>query len=642
MRVWRRALLAALVAGLLFGSSPVARADVHASTGSNVQEGDNEGSSDQSGEANSGDAVTGQVVGGVVSGDARVDATNRTENADAESGDAEGSNSARTFVGNNVEAAPSCGPVQEVTTVDCPRSSDEGFIGEGADIEGDISAAIIQEGDNDGSIDQSATADSGDAASGQIIGFVGAGITDIVASNDSVDSDAESGDAEAHNTVDDAEVGNLVTFAGCDTCPPPLQQDILGSITAAVVHEGDNDQSIDQSADATSGDALAGAQVIGAVNSSTGRTSIDATNRSRDADAKSGDSDATNSIGLAASGNAALGVSPTCCGAEADITGEDIDAVIIQEGDNDQSIDQAADASSGDALAGAEVIGSVDNGSSEIVASNDSVDANAESGDADANNSVEDAETGNLVTFAAACTDCFSDSPVDEDISAGSLSAVNIHEGDNDQSIDQLADASSGDALAGTQVIGSVTGPGGDTSIDGTNRSRDADAETGDADAVNSIGLAAVGDAAIDVPPDDGLADIGGDNVRGVNIHEGDNDQSLDQKALATTGDALGGSQVTGVVSGGRTSVVVSNDGMHADVTSGDSTFRNSIEDAETGNLVIFDEECAPCPPPVSSRTKAGETGVILLALAAVVVSRRRRRATVADPLSDVSGDRLV
>jgi hypothetical protein len=641
MRTWRRVLLIGLVATLTLGTR-VAVADIHGVHGDNVQEGDNDADSNQRGQGASGDAIAGgQVVGGVVSGTARVDATNRSVDARAKSGDAEGSNSAGAFTGNNASGGASCPTPQDLAaTADCPATQ-EGFIGQPADIDGNISGLNIQEGDNDQTIRQHASADSGDAAAGgQIVGFVGAGIQDIVVSNDSVDAKAKSGDADANNSIDDAEVSNFTSVSGaCPTCPLP---DIGGAtISAAIVQEGENDQTLDQSADASSGDALAGTQVVGAVTSATGRTSIDGTNRSRDADAKSGDAETNNDIGLAVAGNTALDVAGDCCGL-ADINADSINAAIVHEGDNDQSIGQTAVSSSGDSLAGAEVVGSVDAGSSDIAVSNDSIDAKARSGDADSNNSIDDAESGNFVSFAAACIECFSDSAV-VDISGGTISAVILHEGDNDQTIDQVADASSGDALAGSQVVGSVTGAGGDTSIDATNRSRDADAKSGDSDADNDVVFAAVGNAAEDVPLGPTASDIGGDHVTGVIIQEGDNDNTIDEKARASSGDALGGAQVIGSVSGGRTSIVESNDGRRTDVTSGDASFSNRIGESQTGNEVLF-AGCPPCPipGPVSARTKAGETGVILVALAGVALSRRRRRVAVVARRSDVRGDRLV
>src|SRR5688572_7897127 len=85
----RLLLIAMLAVGGAFASlSGVASADVDNADATNVQEGDNDDETDQSGDAGSGDAVAGQVVGGVSSGDTSIDATNRSEDVDVDTGDA--------------------------------------------------------------------------------------------------------------------------------------------------------------------------------------------------------------------------------------------------------------------------------------------------------------------------------------------------------------------------------------------------------------------------------------------------------------------------------------------------------------------------------------------------------------------------
>src|SRR5688572_25927656 len=68
-------------------SQGVAFADIDDSNANNLQEGDNSGDSSQGGSAGSGDAVGGQVTGIVSSGDTSVDAKNRSEDADIETGE---------------------------------------------------------------------------------------------------------------------------------------------------------------------------------------------------------------------------------------------------------------------------------------------------------------------------------------------------------------------------------------------------------------------------------------------------------------------------------------------------------------------------------------------------------------------------
>src|SRR5687767_9059250 len=99
-RVTLRAFIVAVL--VLFGpAAGLAQADVTDSEASNLQEGDNSSDADLGGSSGSGDAVGGQVTGIVSSGDASVDAKNRSEDADVESGDTHGANSASSFVGHN-------------------------------------------------------------------------------------------------------------------------------------------------------------------------------------------------------------------------------------------------------------------------------------------------------------------------------------------------------------------------------------------------------------------------------------------------------------------------------------------------------------------------------------------------------------
>src|SRR5687768_17671202 len=73
-----------LVVGMALAASlgSVARADIDNASATNVQEGDNDTETNQSGSSASGDAVAGSVVGVVSSGDASVDATNRSERSE--------------------------------------------------------------------------------------------------------------------------------------------------------------------------------------------------------------------------------------------------------------------------------------------------------------------------------------------------------------------------------------------------------------------------------------------------------------------------------------------------------------------------------------------------------------------------------
>jgi hypothetical protein len=354
MSKWIRwALIAALVFGASYGS--IARADIDNASATNVQDGDNDSETDQSGSADSGDAVAGQVAGVVSGGDASVDATNHSEDVDIETGDASGTNSASQFVGLTAGSD---------TLV-------------AADIIND-SATNVQDGDNDGSITQAAEASSGDGVGGSVIGVVttAGGSADIVAANTSEDVDIETGDSTADN--------DAAAFVGLNASGTVLTLADIDNASATHVQEGDNEFEANQSAESASGDGVGG-QVLGVVSS--GDASIDATNRSEDIDVETGDSDAFNSasafVGLTAG---------SATNVAADIINDA--ATNVQEGDNDKSVTQAANAASGDAVAG-QVAGVVTSagGSADLVLANTSEDADGESGDSDIDN-IDTAFTG--------------------------------------------------------------------------------------------------------------------------------------------------------------------------------------------------------------------------------------------------------
>jgi hypothetical protein len=356
-------LIAMLAVGGAFASiSGVASADVDNADATNVQEGDNDDDTDQSGDAGSGDAVAGQVVGGVSSGDTSIDATNRSEDVDVDTGDAEGANSAASFTGLTAGS-------ETVLAADVVN----------------LSAANVQEGDNDTEVTQAAEAASGDGVGGQVIGVVTAagGSADIVAANTSEDVDVDTGDAEAFN-----DAASFVGLAvGCSTsfaadivntpCGGAIPFNDILNASATNVQEGDNDFSADQSADSASGDGVGG-QVLGAV--SAGDTSIDATNRSEDVDLDTGDAFSENDVA------AFVGLT---AGSQTNVSTElqvadifNLAAANVQEGDNDKEVVQAADAASGDAVGG-QVAGVVTSagGSADLVLANTSEDVDGDTGD---------------------------------------------------------------------------------------------------------------------------------------------------------------------------------------------------------------------------------------------------------------------
>ncbi len=379
------AVLLALVGLLTLGGafSP-ASGDIDSFDSTNVHEGDNDNETDQDGAGTSGDAVVGQVGGVVSSGDASVDATNRSEDVDAESGDVEGRNDIASIAAN-VVVEGDCPPPADAGAADCPGASDINS----------IDSTIVHEGDNDFEGNQSQTLTTGDVVGGQVIGVVASGIADVVAANTSRDVDLESGDAEGLNEID-ALAANFVAVGG-ECCPVPGVPGAtdINSAFATIVHEGDNDLSADQVLSLATGDVVGG-QVIGVVSS--GDASVDATNLSEDVEAESGDAEGVNDFEGAAAdvviadGGAGGGLLPV-----ADI--DSASATVVHEGDNDVSSDQDFDVSTGDSVGG-QIIGVVAAGTVDVVGANTSVDTDTSSGESDGVNDF-DAFSGNIVTDGA-------------------------------------------------------------------------------------------------------------------------------------------------------------------------------------------------------------------------------------------------
>lgn len=212
--------LLVLVVGLSIVSVPFAFADIDSGRSSNVQEGDNSADTDQDGTSGSGDAVAGQIVGVTASGHASLDATNRSSSVDAQSGDAEGTNSATSRTGNSGNRRSACSAAAQkgARTQGCSSAVGKKSAA-GSDIDSLI-ALVLQEGDNTQSIDQSVDVNSGDAIAGQVAGVVAQGLADLVLANISEEVDATSGDAEADN-VSNQVTGSTFFSRALRCCPLP-------------------------------------------------------------------------------------------------------------------------------------------------------------------------------------------------------------------------------------------------------------------------------------------------------------------------------------------------------------------------------------------------------------------------------------
>jgi hypothetical protein len=190
--------------------------------------------------------------------------------------------------------------------------------------------------------------------------------TSITASNQSEDSEIETGDVESKNSSS----GHVGHQGGGST---QVGADDIDNEEAVNVQEGDNEVDAEQSANTRSGDGVAG-QVIGGVSS--GDLSVDATNLSEGVEVTTGDATSENDfaafVGLS-------GASETSVGAS-DI--DNASATNVQEGDNEVDLSQDSDAATGDAVGG-QVFGAVASGSADVVLANTSEDADATSGDSE-------------------------------------------------------------------------------------------------------------------------------------------------------------------------------------------------------------------------------------------------------------------
>ena len=192
--------------------------------------------------------------------------------------------------------------------------------------------------------------------------------TSITASNESEDSEVESGDVEATNSS-----SGFAGHQGGGSNQVGAQD--IESDQATNVQEGDNDVDGEQNATARSGDGVGG-QVLGGVSS--GELSVDATNRTSDVDVETGDATAENSfaafVGLHAGSDTVVDAADIFSGSAAN----------VQEGDNEADVSQDSLAETGDAVGG-QVFGAVSSGASDVVLANTSEDSDATSGDADQN-----------------------------------------------------------------------------------------------------------------------------------------------------------------------------------------------------------------------------------------------------------------
>jgi len=369
-------------------------------------------------------------------------------------------------------------------------------------VPGPISLAVVnaqssQNGDNDTVVAQATTASTGDSLAGaQVTGLVGGDIT-VSGTNSAIATLALSGPIVAAN----ASVAQGGPIA-------------LALLTASASQFGDNTNSLDQSVDANTGDAVSGAQVVGAVGS--GDATIMVSNSAFLAIGVSGTVAAAN-LGAAVVGPISAGI---------------LNAQSQQTGDNKTAVAQSVATSSGDAVSGGQTIGAVMDGDATISAQNSSIATVALTGASLAFNVP--------VVFG---------SP-----SAFSVLNANASQfGRNDLSVDSRLSSTSGDAVSGGQVIGAVTG--GDTTVQNTNS------------AILALGVSGLATAAQAYAITDGPLAIG--VVSGSASQIGDTNLAIDQNVSVTSGDAVSGAAVVGAVADGDVTVSGSNSGILAVALSG-------------------------------------------------------------------------
>jgi hypothetical protein len=342
-------------------SNTVKSQDANNSSGTNVQDGNNRTTINQTTNVKTGDVVVGQVIGGVVAnGNLVINATNHSDNVDATSGDANGSNSTSVVTG--------------LVSTDDGAAFVGDALGNSNASTSDLNNVVgrnLQNGDNTTRVRQNTNVQTGDAVGGQVIGaVVNGGTTDIAAANTTTDSDITTGDGHAENSL--AAFTGLLS-AGTATVGNGAFGTDVNNATGTNVQDGSNRFTADQNAHSQTGDGVAG-QVLGVV--SAGNTRVDASNTTTDSSVTTGDSDATNS-GAAFTG---LLDADTATVATTDLLG--VTGTNLQDGNNTGTLHQSADAVSGDGVAG-QIAGIVTSagGSAAVTLANTSTDVDSTSGD---------------------------------------------------------------------------------------------------------------------------------------------------------------------------------------------------------------------------------------------------------------------
>lgn len=468
-------------------------------------------------------------------------------------------------------------------------------------------ASASQVGRNDEVLSQSAGATTGDVVAGsQITGMQGAGRPfEAQHSNAALGVVGIAGPPTSANT--------LTAFAG-----PTALSDIL----ARAQQSGDNVAEATQTVDATSGEAVVGSQVTGLVGQERARLAIQ--------NQQASDFDfALSDVALSTNTLTTLDAGPFAGGAN---VAEALVAQASQMGDNAVKFEQTSSAASSSTVSGSQITGAVAGARSDVdvvlsnvapwsiagglsggaisssqvtgVTAGDGSDINVSAQNnatlpgissavanfsGAANIATSNAGPAAIGTFDASASQ-FGDDSIDATqvtndgntatlvagpfASAGVVTAPLLANarasqfGDDKVALSQEAASASGDSIAGSQVTGAVNGNGGTTDIQVSNQ------------AIFALGIS----GAIPVP---NVATVTvGATARSASAflldtasaqQTGDSSADIGQTVEATTGDALGGAQVVGVVGGSERSVQPQNSALLVLGLSGNTLATNTL-----------------------------------------------------------------
>ena len=191
---------------------PLAAADVNNATGTNVQDGNNRFTGDQSAHSLTGSGIAGQVLGVVSAGNTRVDASNTTTDSSVTTGDSTSDNDGAAFTGLLSAGTATVAPADVNNTT----------------------GSNIQDGNNTGTLHQTADAVSGDGVAGQVAGIVtsAGGSAAVTLANTSTGVDSTSGDTVFAN--DSSMFNGLQTSTGTASVGAAADTALSGIFKSAV------------------------------------------------------------------------------------------------------------------------------------------------------------------------------------------------------------------------------------------------------------------------------------------------------------------------------------------------------------------------------------------------------------------------